>query len=80
MLFGLMSMPQAQAQVFLDEESANTSMRGRSDDPNLPNIPVLGSTQDQYDNLEIYTPLGSGMLALGLLGGAYLISKKRKEE
>ena len=76
MLFGLMSMPQAQAQIFLDEEGVQSTMRGATDNPNLPNVPQLGVTNDQYD----YTPLGSGVLALGLLGGAYLIGKKRKEK
>ena len=37
-------------------------------------VPVQGMEQDQY------TPLGDGVLALGLLGGAYLLSKRKKTE
>ena len=79
LMFGMIWAPEAQAQVFLDDESMN-SPRARDNDPNLPNVPGLGTTIDQYDDISLYTPLGSGVLALGLLGGAYLIGKKRKED
>jgi hypothetical protein len=64
----------ANAQVFLDDEEMNQSVRSRSDDPELPIIPELNVTYDQY------APMGSGIVALGLLGGAYLLGKKRREE
>lgn len=64
----------ANAQVFLDDEEMNQSVRSRSDDPELPIIPELNVTYDQY------APLGEGIVVLGLLGGAYLLGKKRREE
>ena len=65
----------AQAQVFLDDEDMSQSLRAdRTNDPDLPVIPELNVTFDQY------APLGGEVLLLGLLGGAYLLGKKRKEE
>ena len=37
-------------------------------------VPVQGQELDQF------TPLGDGVLALGLLGGAYLLAKRKKKE
>ena len=68
------SLP-AKAQVFiLDEEEYHNSKRNAIEEGQLPFIPELGVTNDQY------APLGSGIAVLGLLGGAYLIAKKRREE
>ena len=74
MLFGLMAMP-AKAQVFLDDEDMSHSLRAdATNDPDLPVIPELNVTYDQY------APLGGEVMLLGLLGGAYLLGKKRKDE
>ena len=68
------SLP-AKAQVFIaDEEEFMNSSRNARDESQLPFIPELGVTNDQY------APVGSGVALLGLLGGAYLIAKKRREE
>ena len=65
----------ANAQVFLDDEDMSQSLRAdRTNDPDLPVIPELNVTFDQY------APLGGEVMLLGLLGGAYLLGKKRKEE
>lgn len=40
----------------------------------LPTIPNHGSDNNQD------APLGSGIVLLSVLGGAYLVSKKRREE
>ena len=65
----------ANAQVFLDDEDMNQSLRAdRTNDPDLPTIPELNVTFDQY------APLGGEVMLLGLLGGAYLLGKKRKEK
>jgi len=37
-------------------------------------VPQLGITIDQY------APLGGEILVLGCLGGAYLLSKRRRKE
>ena len=76
LLFGPMTLQNANAQVFLDEEGG--SKREGYNTPDLPGYPQLGVDIDQYKEIEEYTPLGSGVLALGLLGGAYLLGKKRK--
>ena len=65
----------ANAQVFLDDEDMSNSLRANgSNDPDLPTIPELNVTFDQY------APLGGEVMLLGLLGGAYLLGKKRREE
>lgn len=61
------------AQIFLDDESMNSRAVPTSN-PSLPIIPNLNETFDQF------APLGGELLVLGLLGGAYLIGKKRKDE
>jgi len=78
LLLGPMTLQDAKAQIFLDEES--NSKREGYEAPDLPGYPNLGVDIDQYQETEDYTPLGSGVLALGLLGGAYLIGKKRVEK
>lgn len=73
-LFMTASLP-ATAQVFIaDEEEFMNSNRNARDESSLPFIPELGVTNDQY------APVGSGIALLGLLGGAYLVAKKRREE
>ena len=37
-------------------------------------------TPYQGGDLDQYLPLGDGVLALGLLGGAYLLAKRKKKE
>ena len=73
MFFGLTAMP-AKAQVFLDDEEMSKSLRSTSEESDLPTIPQLNVTYDQY------APMGEGIVVLGLLGGAYLLGKKRKDE
>lgn len=69
------SFPKANAQIFIaDEDEFMNSNRSARSESELPFIPELGLTNDQY------APLGGGIALLGLLGGAYLIGKKRKEE
>ena len=63
---------QAKAQVFIaDEEEYMNSNRNVKNESELPFIPELGVTNDQY------APLGGGIAVLGLLGGAYLVGKRR---
>ena len=66
----------AKAQVFLDDEDMNVREHGdgNMDIGNI--IPQHGVEWDQAN----YTPVGEGVLLLGLLGGAYLLGKKRKQE
>lgn len=74
LLFGPM-MFDAKAQVFLDDESMQ---RYSTEYGELPNVPTMNITIDQYE--EIYAPLGGEVLVLGVLGGAYLMGKKKHEK
>lgn len=70
LLFGSMFMTQSKAQIFIMEDE---SSRLRANESELPIIPWLGATHDQY------APLGGEVLVLGLLGGAYLLFKGKKK-
>ena len=77
LLFGPVSIHQVPAQILLmdmEEEEENDRLNAKNSELDLPNIPQLGITLDQY------APLGSGTIVIGLLGGAYLICKRRKDE
>ena len=69
----LLSVHPAKAQIFLDDESI-IQRSWVSEELQLPFVPVLGLTTDQY------VPLGSGIMLLTGLGGAYLLGKRRKDE
>lgn len=61
------------AQVFIQDEEFEGRGRTGYEDFGLV-VPYQGGDQDQY------VPLGDGVLALTLLGGAYLMKKLRKKE
>ena len=77
LMFGPICIPQAPAQILImdeEEEEENDRTETGDDGLELPAIPELGITIDQY------APLGGGIVVLAALGGAYLIGKRRKEE
>ena len=55
-------------------DQENGFMGNRTDTPTLPGHNQTGN-QDGDE-----TPLGSGIAVLAVLGGAYLVGKKRREE
>lgn len=64
----------AKAQIFLQEEE----MAARSStDAEAPFIPNAGGLE--YDQTN-YTPIGSGLLMLTALGGAYMLIKKKNNK
>ncbi len=63
----------AQAQIFIDDDEFEGTLRQGSSSSDLI-VPYQGGDLDQF------VPLGEGMLALSLLGGAYLLSKRKKEQ
>ena len=68
----LLSMATAsQAQIFIDDDEFEGRMRSGASYSNLL-VPVQGQGTDQY------VPLGEGVLALSLLGGAYLLTKRKE--
>ena len=75
MLLLFLAVP-AKAQIFVDEETREYTMRVNIASPTdqKPIKPILGATKDQY------APLGGEVLVLGLLGGAYLLGKKRENK
>ena len=75
LMLASVSVNKAQAQIFiLSDEEYHSSLRGGTQPGDLPIIPGMDVTTDQY------APLGGGWLLLGCLGGAYLLGKRRKQE
>ena len=63
----------AKAQVFIMPDEEYSNGRTPSVGGGLPTVPIQDVTTDQY------APLGGGVFMLGLLGGAYLLGKRRKK-
>ena len=74
----LLSMP-LRAQVFMTQDDLEKERDGQWSDIGLI-IPIHEQDFDQAEEApeEDYTPLGSGIVLLAALGGAYLLGKKRK--
>lgn len=75
----LMLVFSAKAQVFVLEEDGNNRDGGK---PIEFIVPDHFENDDQTPGEEEeppYTPLGSGVIVLAGLGGAYLLGKKRKK-
>ena len=72
-LLAAMSLP-AKAQIFTMENDQNGRDGTLTVDPNgdLSNVIVHNSTDDAPN----YVPMGSGLLLLTALGGAYALKKK----
>lgn len=68
----------AMAQIFLDDESL-TNIGWMQDIDEMGNI-VPFHEMEMVRGQSEYTPTGSGILLLTVLGGAYLIGKRRKED
>ena len=82
LLFGPMSIQTAKSQILIQDPNAEEELDEIDDERNdevegegldTPQVVTPGITIDSY------APLGSGVLVLGLLGGAYLLGKRRKE-
>ena len=73
MVMMLLASTPLHAQIFILDEEFEGKERVEYDDWELI-TPYQGGDVDQY------LPLGDGVLALGLLGGAYLLAKRRKRE
>ena len=77
LMFGPICIPQAPAQILLmdeKEEEENERTNTEASELELPTVPELGITIDQY------APIGEGIMVLAALGGAYLLGKRRKEQ
>ena len=70
----LMMVGSSNAQVFIADDEFEGTLR--KDDPDyVLFVPYQGSDDDQS-----YTPVGSGVLLLTGLGGAYLLTKRKKRK
>ena len=58
----------------MDNEEAVGVARNPDGSLDLPAMPILDVTYDQY------APLGEGLLLLTALGGAYLVTKRKKQK
>jgi hypothetical protein len=78
MMMSMAFVSEVKSQVFmldyLEESESDRIGRPQIEGLDLPATPQLGITIDQY------APLGSGIVVLAALGGAYLLGKRRKEE
>ena len=74
----LLSMP-LRAQVFMTQDDLDKEREGQWSDIGLI-IPIHEQDFDQAEEApeDDYAPLGSGIALLSVLGGAYLLGKKRK--
>ena len=71
----LIAVANMNAQVFImSDEEYNNERLPEPGSCDLPSVPILDITYDQY------APLGGGVFMLGLLGGAYLLDKRKKDE
>ena len=70
----LLMVGPSKAQVFIADDEFEGMMRKQ--DPEFALfVPYVGSEADQS-----YTPVGSGVLLLAGLGGAYLLTKRKKRK
>lgn len=79
MLVSPMFISEAGAQVFLGEGDNDSREGGtKYNKPDNPDQIQAITLEDEFED-EVYAPIGNGILLLGVLGGAYLLGKKRKE-
>lgn len=71
----MMALP-SQAQIFYTQEDLDTLRIEQWEDAGLI-VPI--HLQD-FDQSELYLPIGDGAFVLAALGGAYLLGRKRKKE
>lgn len=73
LILSLMMAYNANAQIFVMEDEANPRLNIDADEPF-----ILNSGGLEYDQTN-YTPIGSGVLLLTALGGAYALAKKKEK-
>ena len=70
----LMALPM-RSQVFLTQEDLDNERQGQWEDIGL----IIPIHEQDFDQAEPFTPVGSGIVLLTALGGAYLLGKNRKK-
>ena len=71
----LMALPM-RSQVFLTQEDLDNERQGQWEDIGL----IIPIHEQDFDQAEPYTPVGSGIVLLTALGGAYLLGKRKERE
>lgn len=74
MTIGLLVPCQMNAQIFLNEEDANAARAPIEEWDGGLIVPY------QAGDLDAFVPLGSGLLVMAGLGGAYLLAKRHKDQ
>ena len=69
------SIEVAEKEEVIDKEQEEFLDRGTKED----DVVELPQPEEQNITIDYLAPLGSGILLLSCLGGAYLLGKKRKE-
>ena len=75
----LMLLMPLHSQVFMTQEDLNKDRSQKWEDAGLV-VPIHERDFGDEEEEEDYAPLGSGIVLLAALGGAYLLGKKGKEE
>ena len=70
----MMAVAPAMAQVFIDDEDANSRFGEKTPTMNIPNPQIYDSGEDWF------VPVGESLFVLAGLAGAYFIGKRKKEE
>ncbi len=76
LVLGLMIATSMQAQILVMEGEQNNLRNVTTDNGDLNNVLFHESQNDQTN----FTPLGDGIMLLSLLGGAYLVSKRKNKK
>ena len=76
LVLGLMIATSTQAQILVMEGEQNNLRNVTTDNGDLNNVLFHESQNDQTN----FTPLGDGIMLLSLLGGAYLVSKRKNKK
>ena len=71
----LMALPM-HSQVFLTQEDLDSERDGQWQDIGL----IIPIHEQDFDQAEPFAPVGSGIALLTVLGGAYLLGKRKKQD
>ena len=71
----LLSMP-LRSQVLLTQEDLDAERMGQWEDIGL----IIPIHEQDFDQAEPFAPVGSGIVLLTALGGAYLLGKRKERE
>jgi len=71
----LLALPM-RSQVFLTQEDLDSERDGQWEDIGL----IIPIHEQDFDQAEEFAPIGSGIMMLAVLGGAYLLGKRKEKK